>query len=730
MKIQKEFMIVENPVKNEVNNDVVLVVDDDSSALLAAETILSVPGRQIITVESGAEALACLESQPVSLVLLDVEMPGLNGFETAKRIHQQEQLQDIPVLFLTASDHTEELIEHGFGVGAYDFLSKPLEPQLLRNKVAIFLRLYRQQQMLKQELEQRRKDEEALRLSAIVYEHSPQGIMITNAKSVIHTVNRAFEKATGYTAAEAVGQTPRLLHSDHQDNDFYKRMWQTLQETGQWQGEIWNRRKDGEIYPEWLNVVAVHNEQGEVNHYVGIFSDLSGRDQFRERLHQLAYYDVLTGLPNRRLFMDRLEVALHQVRREDRSMTLVLLDLDRFKRINDTLGHHVGDEVLKAVSERLHKQLRESDILARLDGDGFALLLQGLTENEDAARLVHKLLVSLEQPLTAGGKEFHLSASAGLSVYPNDGATTEGLLKHADTALHRTMESGGNDLQFYTHAMGVSCREHLALEGELRHAIRHQGLKLAYQPQVSLADGSLVGVEALARWPHPQHGDVPPDRFIPVAEDAGLIWALGAWALETACHQGRAWMDNYNRPLRVAVNVSAYQLRDARLAEIVSQVLARTTLPPECLELELTESMLMEAVDETMLTLRKLTELGIKLSIDDFGTGYSSLSYLKRFSFHTLKIDRSFVNGIPGDSNDVAIIDAIIAMAHSLNLKVVAEGVETVEQLKFLQEAGCDEVQGYLFSRPVPAEEIILSQDHITGIFTKSGLKRCLTNEC
>ncbi|HEC20533.1 MAG TPA: EAL domain-containing protein [Gammaproteobacteria bacterium] len=695
--------------------DVVLVVDDDPDMRIILETILVEPNRRVVAVDSGESALDWMIQNRVSLVLLDVQLPGLNGYETAQHIRAQERFSDLPILFLTATYRTEALVAQGFSVGAFDYLSKPLDTQLLRNKVSIFLCLQRQRLALELELERRRQAEEALRLSAIVFEHSPEGVMITDKKGTIISVNRAFEKVTGYTEAEAIGQKPSLLHSGRHDQAFYHQLWQTLENTGQWHGEIWNRRKDGEIYPEWLNIVAVRNEQGIASNYVGIFSDFSGRDQLRERLHQSAYFDPLTGLPNRQMLFDRLQLMLAQAQRDSEQLALAFIDLDNFKRINDTLGHPAGDALLQAVALRLRSQVREIDTFARLDGDVFALLLPALNDGEDVARMTQHLLSELKRPLSVKGRSFHLQASAGISVYPNDGETATDLFKHADTALHLAKETGANGIQFYTQAMSVRFQERLELEDDLHQAIETEGLNLAYQPQVSLTDGRLIGVEALARWHHPQHGSIPPDRFIAVAEDAGLIGALGEWVLENACQQGVDWLANHDRPLRVAVNVSAHQLHDGGFHHTVARVLKETGLPASCLELEITESMLMETVDETILTLERLHALGVQLSIDDFGTGYSSLSYLKRFAIHKIKIDRSFVCDVPEDSNDMAIINAVIAMAHSLNLQVVAEGVETEAQLDFLQQALCDEIQGYLFSPPVRADEIapLLEQEFV-----------------
>ncbi len=555
----------------------------------------------------------------------------------------------------------------------------------------------------------RKEAEEKLRLAASVLENTPEGVMITDPERRLVAVNPAFLKTTGYSEFEVLGKTPRLLSSGRHDARFFADMWASLNELGQWQGEIWNRRKDGEIYPEWLNINVIRDKDGKITHYVGIFSDISTQEHIRKRLHRLAYYDALTDLPNRELFQDRLAVALMRAQREGQAVALLFLDLDRFKNINDTLGHTMGDRLLRVVGDQLKHCTRDSDTVARLGGDEFTIIVPDIAHPEDAARVAEKILQSFGKPFTLGNNDLFVTTSIGISLYPEDGEDSETLIKNGDTAMYWAKELGRNNYQFYEMKMSARSSERLALENDLRKALDREQLQVVYQPQVELSSGRIVGVEALVRWQHEDLGWISPDVFIPIAEETGLIMSIGEWVLRTAAAAiGTAWMDIGNPDLRmiVAVNLSGWQLHQKQLLDVVTEVLTETG-PNYCrLELELTESVLMENIELSVEVLSKLNKMGVQLAIDDFGTGYSSLSYLKRFAIDKLKIDQSFVRDIPIDKNDAEIAASVIAMGHKLNLKVVAEGVETEEQLEFLRSQGCDEIQGYVFSPPVPADEI------------------------
>ena len=545
-----------------------------------------------------------------------------------------------------------------------------------------------------------------MRLAAMVLQNTPEGVMITDDELNIVSVNPAFVTTTGYSAEEIVGSSPTALSSGRHEASFYKNMWEALQGAGQWQGEIWNRRKDGEIYPEWLNISVIKDEQGNVTNYAGVFSDISTQEHVRNRLHNLAYYDALTELPNRELFQDRFENAIAQARRHGNAVGLIFIDLDRFKQINDTLGHKTGDGLLKAVARGLMECVRDSDTIARLGGDEFTIILPGINGSDDAALVAEKIVESFSQPLELeDGRELFTTPSIGISLYPNDGESDEDIIKNADTAMYRAKESGGG-YQFYTAEMSSRFAERMYLENELRYALNNDDLSLAYQPQVDLKTGRLIGEEVLARWHHAEKGWISPGEFIPVAEETGLIQPLGEWVLKKACQQLAKWQKNIDDSWRMAVNVSPVQLQGKGGVSCIKRLIEESGVSGSMLELEFTESSFMDNVDEVSQLIGELGREGIHVAIDDFGTGYSSLSYLKRFDIDKLKIDQSFVRDIVTDSSDAAIVKTIISMGHNLGLRVIAEGVETKEQLRFLVENGCDEVQGYYFSRPVAVEEI------------------------
>ncbi len=556
-----------------------------------------------------------------------------------------------------------------------------------------------------QDITERLQSEERLLQAAKVFESTTDGVVITDAETHIVAVNRAFTEITGYGEAEARGHTPRLLQSGRHDEHFYQSVWNSIKQTGSWSGEIWNRRKGGEVYPEWLNISAVRDEAERLTNYVGVFSDLSQVKRSEEELEQLAHYDPLTGLPNRLLFNARLDHALLRVEREGMVLTLLFIDLDHFKIVNDGLGHPTGDKLLQEVAQRLSQAVRSEDTVARLGGDEFVVALEGLENTLRVSNLAEKLLDGLTSPFEIDGNTIFIGASIGISSYPMDGLDGTTLLKNADAAMYSAKEEGRNTYRFYNAEMTRSARERLTLEAHMRRGIVEQEFILHYQPQVDVASGEIVGVEALVRWDHPTSGLIPPARFIPLAEETGLIVPLGDWVLYSACLQAKAWLEDPGMPpLTMAVNLSPRQFRQADLAAHVRSVLDATELPPGMLELEITESAVMGNAEQAAATLQALKELGVMISIDDFGTGYSSLSYLKRFPIDKLKIDQSFIRDIPQDQSDMEIAATIIAMSRNLRLKVLAEGVETEAQLSFLKAQGCDAYQGFLFSRPVPAD--------------------------
>ncbi len=551
----------------------------------------------------------------------------------------------------------------------------------------------------------RKRAEAQMKLAAAVFEQGNEVIMITDAHGNLVRVNRAFTRVTGYTEHEAIGQNPKMLSSGRQDADFYRNMWKAINANGQWQGEVWNRRKDGSVYPEWLSISRLRDAQGQVTNYLAIATDITGRKADEERIRMLADFDVLTGLPNRRLLQDRILIALGQAQRNSEPMALMFLDLDRFKNVNDSLGHHVGDALLVQAAQRLKNTLREQDTVCRLGGDEFVILCPD-TDAVGAAHVANKLLEISNTRFVLEQQELAVTFSIGVALYPQDGDSFETLSMRADSAMYKVKQSGRNGFRFFTTEMQAQSDRMLQLENALSRALERDQLRLVYQPQVSLLDGRIVGVETLLRWDHPTLGPVSPGEFIPIAEDSGLILPIGEWVLRTATRQMREWVDAGLSMQQMAVNLSAVQFRQTDLTELVAGILREVGLEPHYLELELTEGVAMDDPLGAITIMDRLQAHGVCISIDDFGTGYSSLNYLKRFHIYKLKIDQSFVRDITDDPDDKAIVAAIIGLARSLGFQTIAEGVETQGQLEFLREQGCDEVQGYFFSHPVPALEL------------------------
>jgi len=555
------------------------------------------------------------------------------------------------------------------------------------------------------EIAQRRAAEAGLQLAAKVFGQSNEAIMITDAENRIVQVNAAFTRITGYQSEEVLGHNPRLLSSGRQSPQFYHGMWQQLLANNRWRGEIWNRRKSGEVFPEWLSISNVTDAQGKLTHHIALFIDITERKQEEAQMERLASYDTLTGLPNRNLLADRIKQGIAQAQRHQSLLAMMFIDLDHFKNINDSLGHDVGDGLLQQVAERLKLCLRRSDTIARLGGDEFIALLTEISGEAEASFVAEKMLAVLGDGFEVGGHTVHIAASIGISLFPNDGANKVELMRNADLAMYRAKDSGRNRFAFYEEAMNRKAVERQQLESDLRGAIEQQQFMLYYQPKVALAEDRVVGLEALLRWRHPQLGLISPAVFIPVAEQCGLIHRIGDWVLRQAVLQQRLWQSQGYRIVPVAVNLSAAQFREAGLIAQIERILQEGGLDPRHIELELTESLLMQAETDSAALLGRLHAAGFNLALDDFGTGYSSLSRLKQLPMQTLKIDQSFVRDIATDLNDRSIVTATAAMAHALGMKVVAEGVETMEQLEFIRELRCEEYQGYLFSQPVPADE-------------------------
>ena len=568
------------------------------------------------------------------------------------------------------------------------------------------------------DITERTQYEDELRILSITFE-SQEGMLIADAKGIILRANKAFTTQTGYHAEELLGQSVAMLGSGRHDKDFYRNMWAQIYSEGFWQGEVWNRRKDGEIYPVWLTITAVRNQADQLTHFVATYSDATERKQAEEKIRHLAFYDPLTSLPNRRLLQDRLEQALVASHRSELFGALLFIDLDNFKVLNDTQGHLVGDQLLIEVAQRLRLCVREEDTVARLGGDEFVVLLEHLhLEAPQAAmqaeQVGEKIFAAINRPYQLRGKEQRTSPSIGVTLFRAEQYSSDELLKQADMAMYQAKADGRNTIRFFDPSMQQAVEAKASLETDLRQALEGDQLSLHYQIQRN-DDGTIHGAEALLRWEHPQRGNVPPSEFIPLAEETALILPIGSWILETACRQLHAWSGTELEQIRIAINISARQFRQPDFVTEVRELLERYELAPQRVKLELTESLVLDNIEDTIDKMQQLRDLGCRFSLDDFGTGYSSLAYLRRLPLDELKIDQSFVKDLGVDSNDDAIVRAIIALAVSLGLNTVAEGVENEQQHKFLRQHGCHTYQGYLFGRPLGHQafaELILTDNH------------------
>ncbi|HEX6735544.1 MAG TPA: EAL domain-containing protein [Azonexus sp.] len=572
-----------------------------------------------------------------------------------------------------------------------------------------------------QDISERKQAEEHLRLLAMVFSNSNEAIIVTDAANRIVATNPAFTQLTGYRPEDVMGRNPRILSAGKTPRKVFEDMWTCLYRDGAWQGELWDRRKSGEAYPKWLSISLVRDEFGNIRNHIGSFIDISELKATQERIRHLAHHDTLTNLPNRFSLQEKLEQALAFCKRNHMQLALMLIDLDRFKTINDTLGHHAGDELLVQVAQRLSAAVRESDIIARLGGDEFVVALPGIGSPDDAAHLADKIANAISAPYLIAGQEQRTSPSIGICLYPDDCLDIGELLKNADVAMYHAKARGRGNYQFFTEDMNIATTRRMNLESDLRLALERNEFVLHYQPQLDLRSGTIVGVEALIRWQHPSRGLVPPVDFIPIAEETGMIVAIGDWVLREACRQLKEWQLKGIGHLRMSINLSTGQFLDKTLPARIHELLAQYRLSAGLLDLEVTESMSMASPDQSISVMRTLSASGLTLSIDDFGTGYSSLAYLKLLPINTLKIDRSFVKDIESDPNDADICDVTVLLAHKLGLEVVAEGVETEAQLKFLLSIGCEKIQGYLISKPLPAaaaEQFIRHNPPMTDLGT------------
>lgn len=541
-----------------------------------------------------------------------------------------------------------------------------------------------------------------------IFEHTNEGIIITSVDGTIDAVNQTFTDITGYTIDDVVGQKPSILQSGRHSPAFYQRMWEALQDKGRWQGEIWNKKKSGEIYPEWLSISSIKDENGDVTHYIAMFTDITMEKEHEEMISYQAYHDSLTGLPNRVLFFDKLSVAIVEASLNKTMLAVLFMDLDRFKKINDTLGHNIGDRLLQEVAKRLVECVGNDGIVSRMGGDEFTILLTNIHHIEEVMDAADRITNALKPSfINTKGHELYVTPSIGISIYPDDGTEPQTLLKNADIAMYRAKDHGRNNFQLFTSSMNVRAFERLLLENNMRHALEKGEFEMYYQPQVNIQTMKITGVEALLRWNHPELGLVYPTEFISLAEETGLILPISEWILKETCTQAKKLHDMGYAPFTMSVNLSPLQFKQKNLTKLVASVLKETGFDPSSLDIEITETIAMQDIEHTKLVLAGMREIGVNIALDDFGVGYSSLNYLKIFSINKLKIDESFIRDVPVNPDSTAIVNAIIAIAHNLKLKIVAEGVETEEQLNALKAEGCDNIQGYYFYKPLPLDALL-----------------------
>ncbi|SCX76234.1 EAL domain-containing protein [Nitrosospira sp. Nsp13] len=692
----------------------VLIVDDNPAKLTSLASVVSGMALEVVTATSGREALRQLLKLDFALILLDVYMPTMDGYETAQIIHSRPRSAHTPIIFITAEAVTDEDRFKGYAVGGADWILSPIMPEILKAKIKVFVDLFylnrvvqhqtEELKKLNNELEQRVIERTAkLALFARIFDSVTEGITVTGADRSILYVNPAFTAITGYAAEEVTGThvlTPRFM-----DEASYSDIWHNIKEAGHWQGEMIDQRKDGKNYTEWLSISTMKNACGEISHYIAVFSDISERKAVEEQVAFMAQHDFLTGLPNRLLLQDRLTQAIAHAERKQGKLAVIFLDLDHFKTINDSLGHPVGDKLLQEVADRIKGAVRTSDTVSRPGGDEFIIMLQEPETTDAIAMVAVKLLTGIASPYLIDGSEIQVTTSIGISVFPEDGRDSDSLIKHADNAMYQAKGSGRNNYQFFTQEMNRRTLERISLRTKLSHALECRELSLHYQPQVDLQSGRIIGAEALLRWNQSMLGMVSPAQFIPIAEENGMIIPIGEWVLREACRQNQEWRKLGLPEITMAANLSAVQFRQKNFGKMIMVIVHESGLAPSAFELEITESVVMHDAGAAIALLQQLKTFGLKLSVDDFGTGYSSLSYLKKFPIDKLKIDQSFVRNMMIDPDDAVIASTIISMAQSLRLKVIAEGVETPEQLAFLKQQGCDEMQGYYFSKPLTAEK-------------------------
>jgi len=705
----------------------ILVVEDVEDSRILLEDVLHAQGFEVESAVNGVDAMEKLKQSTPGLIISDILMPDMDGYEFCRQVKHDPLLRLIPFIFYTATytDSSDE--QFAMSLGASRFVIKPKDPvefiEIINEVLSADIHSqldsidsdesmeYMHAKALNKKLFSKimllEKQEEELKLASLVFQNSSEGMMVTDSNNHIIAINPAFIHVTGYSFDEVMGRDPNLLSSGRHDLSFYKAMWHQLNSTGKWQGEIWDKRKNGDIYPKWISINTICNKDGSAHRYVALFSDITEKKESEELIWRQANFDSLTGLPNRDMFRNILKQEIMRSHRDGLSLALLLLDLDLFKEVNDTLGHDVGDTLLQEATRRISECVRESDTVARLGGDEFVVVLPNLSDAAHVEDVASKISACLAEPYHLGNEVVYVSASTGITLYPNDASNIDTLMKNADQAMYVAKKKGRNRFNYFTQSLQDAAQARLRLTNDLRVALSKDQLSVHFQPIVDGATGHIYKAEALLRWQHPVDGMICPCDFIPLAEETGLINEIGNWVFRESARWVKQWCCQFNSDFQVSVNMSPVQfmIENQNFAEIWIHHLLEIGLSGKNIVVEITEGLLLNAEANVMDNLLKLRNAGIQIAIDDFGTGYSSLSYLKKFDIDYLKIDRSFISNLETDTNDIALSEAIIVMAHKLGLKVVAEGVETEGQQKLLVDAGCDYAQGYLYSKPIPPDE-------------------------